>query len=269
MNPQETHAAVVEMLRTSGLPMTTDNLNRAMQAVARGEMLQPQADASAGVERSIQRVMQPRQLPIPPTPPVSLEQAVNTATAGSEQPPVYVPPVIEQTPQAMAGNDPGVMYDAMPESYVSQRRGTLQRPRYEGDTGPAADWPGRDIDPNAVGTILLMSPLVGAGASAAINTLRAAPKMTPRWAGEAADPFIRGGAKTNTYRGEAVDDFVQGANIAAKSTANQASNVTRPPMYSRTTINGKPTTVDELKANLVRRKQSKSSNADRKASKSD
>lgn len=262
MTPEETHAAVVGMLQASGLPMTTDNLNRAMMAVARGEMLQPEpVNAGAGIERSMQRVMQPRQvtqqpLPIPPIPPEQIPQAAA--------------PVVEQTPQAAMGDNPGVMYDAAPESFISQRRGTLQRPRYYGDTGPATDWPGRDIDPSGIGTILLMSPLVGAGAGAAINTLRAPTKMTPRWTGEAADPFTRGGAKTNTYRGEAVDDFIQGANIAAKPTANQASSATRPPTYSRTTINGKPTTVDELKANLVRRKQSKSSNAkSSKSSKSD
>lgn len=155
MTPEETYAAVVGMLQASGLPMTTDNLNRAMLAVARGEMLQPEpVNASAGVERSMQRVMQPRQvtqrpLPIPPIPP--------------EQVPQAAAPVVEQTPQAAMGDNPGVMYDAAPESFVSQRRGTLQRPRYEGDTGPAADWQPRSIDPSDIGAILMLSPWLGAG----------------------------------------------------------------------------------------------------------
>ena len=92
MDPSQTHAQLVAMMRQTGLPMTTDNLNRAMEALARGEQLQPMPQTN-GVDASIQRVMRPRNVPqrAMPTPPIpasaqptaiATQQGANDASGG-------------------------------------------------------------------------------------------------------------------------------------------------------------------------------------------
>ena len=148
MDPSQTHAQLVAMMRQAGLPMTTDNLNRAMEAYARGEQLQA-APQTNGVEASIQRAMQPRALPVPPIPPEQVvPQAVATPQPIQEQITAdsYIPPEDNGIPRR------------------EQRRGTLYRPQYVGDTGPAVDAQPQDISATDIGSILLMSPWLGMGA---------------------------------------------------------------------------------------------------------
>ena len=241
MDPSQTHAQLVAMMRQAGLPMTTDNLNRAMEALARGEQLQA-APQTNGVEASIQRAMQPRALPVPPVPP---EQAAPQAVA-SPQPmqeqitaDSYIPPEDNGIPRR------------------EQRRGTLYRPQYVGDTGPAVDAQPQDISATDIGSILLMSPWLGMGAGHlagnAINRVmmprnipaatrgvtQAAPSVGANTAPRAvaqASPIemlpqgsmkpiaeIRG-ATGPRVAGEAMDDFIQGGN-APVITRSNASNM--------------------------------------------
>lgn len=245
MDPSSTHAQIVAMMQQAGLPMTTANLNRAMEALARGEQLQS-APQTGGVEASIQRVMQPRALPVPPIPPEQATPQTTPMQASAAAQPIqeqitadsYLPPEDNGIPRR------------------EQRRGTLYRPQYVGDTGPAIDAQPQDISATDVGSILLMSPWLGMGAGHlagnAINRVmmprnipaatrgvtQAVPQATanvaPRASTQApqASPIemlpqgsmkpmaeIRG-ATGPRYAGEAVDDFIQGGNAPVITRSN-------------------------------------------------
>lgn len=90
MTPQETHAMIIGLLQQQGLPLTTDNLNRAMMAISQNDMKQegatlpaydaqldkmletPSRSGGVGAARSSQTKM-----PIPP--PTQLEQVAPQA----------------------------------------------------------------------------------------------------------------------------------------------------------------------------------------------
>ena len=181
MDPQQTIQSIRAMLQQQGLPLTTDNLNRAMLALSRNEPME-----AGGVDRSIDRTMAPRAAPRRAAQPT-----VRGGAAVQEQP---VPPseggaggpaMQEEAPLPVQQHRPGVVgADNMDRGAGLVRRGTVNGARMINEDDPAAGmWDGvaggrqaddTGIDQTGLG-VALLSPLAAlagmpaAGAAAARN----------------------------------------------------------------------------------------------------
>lgn len=93
MTPQETHAAIVQLLQSQGVPLTTDNLNRGMLALSQSQFDPATAQLPNGMDAQIarteQRAPSPQAsgfLPTPPIPPQDAGTAPNQPKADVRQP---------------------------------------------------------------------------------------------------------------------------------------------------------------------------------------
>lgn len=241
----EQMALIRAMLQQRGLPITTDNLNRASLALARGTQLEDGAPAAqppaggGGVARSVERTMggtgrsaQPgptAALPVPPAPaappgagtagadalPPDAASAVGADAAVGAVPPNAAPPVDLQT--LMGGGVPATELGGVPTAPAQPNTlgQELARPQVHAP----------DATSEGAGDVLqalLLAALSGGGLGVLLRSLGASAPVANA-VGSAAGPVFRRGALTRaaqsgampaaTQRGSGLSSILQGRHM--------------------------------------------------------
>lgn len=224
---QNTLANIRNMLQAQGLPITAENLNRAMLAQARGEQIGPVQSAQAGtspVSRTMDRVMGGgNELPMPPPAqpemadePEAVQEAPAQEQAEYAQPqaaPVEAAPAQQPGYFERYGNEQYQKYNSMswPEILLEGLRlgmmgiggrGAGMPMRDLGVTvpqrmlpGPGASVAGRELPPAAGAGVPRLPAPTGGGSGGAQAQLPAPQQMLPAPAPAKLGPMQRGFAR--------------------------------------------------------------------------
>lgn len=238
MTPENTHAAVVSLLRQQGLPLTTANLNRGMLALAQNDMQTENATLPA-VNRSIDRTTgttpqaaSPSSLPTPPIPPQQMPSAAASSDAPSQLMNLYTgdEPAMPDgsasntaaAPVAAQTTPPPFTYDTMMEDI---RAGRVPNPNPDlplilFGTGPV---------PRAGGVYPAMQQYLR---QRTMDIMRQNPQRPPsnmlNQAGDGYEEALAARAQSGqrpAYKGEGVDDFIKGGNTQTPSSSAPSSSV--------------------------------------------
>lgn len=225
MTPENTHAAVVSLLRQQGLPLTTANLNRGMLALAQNDMQTENATLPA-VNRSIdrttgvaQQAASPSPLPTPPIPPQQMPPAAASSDAPSQLLNLYT------------GDEPAMPDGSASSTAAASVAAPTTPPPFTYNTMMEDIRAGRVPNPNPDLPLILFGtgPVPRAGGAypamqqylrqRTMDIMRQNPQRPPsnmlNQAGDGYEEALAARARTGqrpTYKGEGVDDFIQGGN---------------------------------------------------------